>query len=180
MSYLIQPPALSVDACNPLFTYLVEQPTQEEMSHILDLRDWGWQVSLHRPSDLVYLEAMEDLDKALARRRRNAQLVHGDIVGSAPRLSLEQIWVGEANRRLRAGLYVVEEEGMVGELEQRRERPLETVLEEQHEGQLAEAELVPWQRNEEEQYQVNDSTVSDDQNDNQVSHWYEFTTEILT
>jgi hypothetical protein len=172
---------MSVDACNPLFTYTIEDPTREEMSHILDFQDWGWEVSLHRPGNPVYLEAMEELDRALARRRRNMQLVHGNVVGSAPRLTLEQIWIGEARRRLSAGLYAVEEEGGVGGLEERRKLPLETVLEEPHEGQReAEVEQIPWPGKEDHENLANDNTVGNQEDDNQVDHWHEYATEILT
>jgi hypothetical protein len=62
------------------------------MSIILDFQDWGWQVSLHRPNDLVYLEAMEELEKATRKRRRQTQLVY------APRLALEEIF-GRGRRK---------------------------------------------------------------------------------
>jgi hypothetical protein len=141
-SYLIQPPAQSVDACNPLFTYSVEDPTREEMSHILDLWDWGWEVSLHPPNDPEYLEAIVETERAIKKRRWLTQFFDGDCLGGAPRMTLEQIWIGEAERRLRATLFVVEEEerGM-GRLEEWREKHLETVPEEPYGWQMAEVQL---------------------------------------
>jgi hypothetical protein len=164
MSYLIQPPAQSVDACNPLFTYSVEDPTREEMSHILDLRDWGWEVSLHRPNDLLYLEAMEETERAIKKRRRLTQFVDGDCLGGAPRMTLEQIWIGEAERRLRAGLFVVEEEERGMErLKEWRGEPLETVSEEPHGWQMAEVELLRFPANEATEVQEPDTNVSKDE-----------------
>jgi hypothetical protein len=174
MAYLIQPPAQSVDACNPLFTYSIEGTTRSEKAMILDFQDWGWEVSLHRPNDPVYLEAMADLDRAIKKRRRRTQLVFGDVVNDASRLTLEEIWEGEAMRRLKAGLY-----DKVHEVEGRREEHpnLDTVPEEQHVEQVAEVDFIPSPGTEADETQENNIHVSEDQSDRQVSHWYEHTTE---
>jgi hypothetical protein len=173
MAYLIQPPAQSVDACNPLFTYSIEYPSSSEMSvsMILDFQDWGWQVSLHRPNDPVYLEAMADLERAIKKRRRRTQLAFGDVVSDAPRLTLEEIWEGEAKRSLKAGLYdkVYEVEG------RREEHPnLDTVPEEPHVEQVAEVDCIPWPGTEADE---SNTHVSEGQSDQQVNDWYGHTTE---
>jgi hypothetical protein len=173
MAYLIQPPAQSADACNLLFTYSVEDPTRSEMAMILDFQDWGWQVSLHLPNDPVFLEAMDELEKAIKKRRQQTQSVYGNVGNNAPRLTLEETWEGEAKRRLTAGLYdrvyQVEAKREVVKLEVRREEHLGTVPEEQHVPHVAEVKHIPWPGFEEDETQEIDNNVSEDESDQQVN-----------
>lgn len=81
MPYLIQPPATSTKANNPLYTYTIATPDATTPSIIHTLHTCGWIISHHTPSDPTYLHALHATEKATKQRRRRTQIVHGNLIG---------------------------------------------------------------------------------------------------
>ncbi|KAI4942081.1 hypothetical protein J4E91_010280 [Alternaria rosae] len=109
MPYLVQPPAQSIEACDPLFTYALGDPIPSEISILKDLQNWGWEVSVHFHDDATYLNATKEVEKAIKTRRRRTQMIHGDMVGDSPRLTLEELLQRETTKRLEQELYKIRE-----------------------------------------------------------------------
>jgi len=99
MPYLVQPPAQSIDTCNPLLTYTLADPLSAEISILKDLQKWGWQVSVHFEDEEPYIDAARETEKAIKKMRRRTQMMYGDVVGDSPRLTLEELWQREATKK---------------------------------------------------------------------------------
>jgi hypothetical protein len=110
MTFLVQPPAHSVDAYNPLFIYTLADPISSELRILEDLQDWGWEISVHSHDDVIYLDAVRAIEKAIKTRRRRTQMIYGDMVGDSPRLTLEEMWHREATKKSGKGRYEIKEE----------------------------------------------------------------------
>ncbi|KAH6882201.1 hypothetical protein BKA58DRAFT_15498 [Alternaria rosae] len=109
MLYLVQPPAQSIEACDPLFTYALSDPIPSEISMLKNFQNWGWEVSVHFHDDATYLNATKEVEKAIKTRRRRTQMIHGDMVGDIPRLTLEELWQRETTKRSEQELYKIRE-----------------------------------------------------------------------
>ncbi|KAI4628313.1 hypothetical protein J4E80_002451 [Alternaria sp. BMP 0032] len=109
MPYLVQPPAQSIDACNPLLTYTLADPLPAEISILKDLQKWGWQVSVHFEDEEVYVDAVREIEKAIKKMRRRTQMIYGDVVGDSPRLTLEEMWQREATKKEEERQYYIKE-----------------------------------------------------------------------
>ena len=99
MPYLVQPPAQSIEACDPLLTYTLADPLPAEMSILEDLQKWGWQISVHFEDEEPYIDAGRKIEKAIKKMRRRTQMIYGDVVGDSPRLTLEEMWQREATKK---------------------------------------------------------------------------------
>jgi len=99
MPYLVQPPAQSIDAYNPLLTYTLADPLPAEISILKDLQKWGWQISVHFEDEEIYIDAARETEKAIKKMRRRTQMIYGDVVGDSPRLTLEEMWQREATKK---------------------------------------------------------------------------------
>ncbi|KAI4942986.1 hypothetical protein J4E86_009933 [Alternaria arbusti] len=99
MPYLVQPPAQSIDAYNPLLTYTLADPLPAEISILQDLQKWGWQISVHFEDEEIYIDAARETEKAIKKMGRRTQMIYGDVVGDSPRLTLEEMWQREATKK---------------------------------------------------------------------------------
>ncbi|KAI4636099.1 hypothetical protein J4E83_001053 [Alternaria metachromatica] len=115
MPYLVQPPAQSIEACDPLFTYVLDDPIPSEIRILKDLKERGWEVSVHFHDDAVYLNATKEIGKAIKAIRRRTQMIHGDMVGDSPRLTLEEMWQREMTSRSEQELYDIKEKEKVND-----------------------------------------------------------------
>jgi hypothetical protein len=115
MPFLIQPPAHSLDACNPLLTYFVTDLTPSELRIIDDLHTWGWEVTLRAENDSAYLDALKETYDCIERRRRRV----GD---HSPRLTLEEVWEREARKMMQRRLYEYDDWGEFDKSETRKEQ----------------------------------------------------------
>ncbi|KAI4917306.1 hypothetical protein J4E90_003813 [Alternaria incomplexa] len=115
MPYLVQPPAQSSEACDPLFTYVLDDPIPSEIRILKDLKERGWEVSVHFHDDVVYLNATKEIGKAIKTIRRRTQIIHGDMVGDSPRLTLEEMWQREMTSKSEQELYTNKEKEEVND-----------------------------------------------------------------
>jgi len=109
MPYLVQPPAQSIETCNPLLTYTLADPLPAEMSILEDLQKWGWQISVHFEDEEPYIYAGRKIEKAIKKMRRRTQMIYGDVVGDSPRLTLEEMWQREATKKEEERRYDINE-----------------------------------------------------------------------
>ena len=115
MPYLVQPPAQSIEACDPLFTYVLDDPIPSEIRILKDLKERGWEVSVHFHDDAVYLNATKEIGKAIKAIRRRTQMIHRDMVGDSPRLTLEEMWQREMTSRSEQELCDIKEKEKVND-----------------------------------------------------------------
>jgi len=115
MPYLVQPPAQSSEACDPLFTYVLDDPIPSEIRILKDLKERGWEVSVHFHDDVVYLNATKEIGKAIKTIRRRTQIIHGDMVGDSPRLTLEEMWQREMTSKSEQELFTNKEKEEVND-----------------------------------------------------------------